>query len=220
MPEHNMNEYYRARAPEYEQIYYRDNPERRGELAAEAISLQRLVAGKTVLEFVCGTGYWTRVMSQRAQQITAVDLAPEMIAEAKEKSYGCPVTFDQADMFEFSVEADSFDIVALGFWLSHQPKQEFGRLFETLCAPLKKSGLIWMIDNNPPAESDGNDSPQVDRFGNNYKKRYLSSGKEFLIIKNYFNPADLKACLDPGFEIKSLKHNKYYWSVQLAPIRV
>ena len=32
----DIEEYYRARAPEYEQIYYRDNPVRRAEIDAEA----------------------------------------------------------------------------------------------------------------------------------------------------------------------------------------
>ena len=42
----NIEEYYRARAPEYEQIYYRDNPVRRGEIDAEAARLAELVVGE------------------------------------------------------------------------------------------------------------------------------------------------------------------------------
>jgi len=77
MPKNEGNEYYRARAPEYEQIYYRDDAQRRSELEAEAATLRKVTEGKNVLELACGTGYWTKIMSEVAISITAVDLAPQ-----------------------------------------------------------------------------------------------------------------------------------------------
>jgi len=215
MPGDNLEEYYRARAPEYEQIYYRDNPVRRAEIDAEADRLAELASGKTVLELACGTGYWTRVMSRTAARITASDIASEALVEAKKKQYGCDVTFAQADMFTESFGEGSFDLVALGFWFSHQPRQEYDRLFDVLTKPLKKNGLIWMIDNNPPAEGSAELSCEVDEFGNNYKRRYLSDGRPFVILKNYFSHNELSATLGLRFTIRSLVYRDYYWSVVL-----
>ena len=212
----NLEEYYRARAPEYEQIYYRDNPTRRAELDAEAKRLAVLASGKTVLELACGTGYWTRVMSQTAARITASDIAPEALVEARKKEYGCEVTFVQADMNAHSFGDSSFDLVALGFWFSHHPRQCFDRLFDILTRPLKKDGLIWMVDNNPPAEGSGEMSCHIDEFGNNYKHRFLSDGRSFVILKNYFLRNELEAILRSRFGIRSLVHNEYYWSAVLG----
>ena len=212
----SLEEYYRARAPEYEQIYYRDDPERQGELDAEAERLARLASGKVILELACGTGYWTRVMSQTARSITASDITPEAMIEAKKKEYRCPVDFVQANMFEHSFGGACFDLVALGFWFSHQPRQEYDRLYEIATRPLRKNGLIWMVDNNPPAEGSLETSHQVDSHGNNYKKRAVSDGRTFLVLKNYFSRAELEEIFSRRFEIRSLVHNRYYWSAVLA----
>jgi len=216
MQNDEMEQYYRARAPEYEQIYYRDMPDRRRELDEEALRLAELVDGKSVLELACGTGYWTQVMSRTAAAITASDLSAEMLNEARKKTYGIPVDFVHADMFQHDFSRSHFDILALGFWFSHQPRQELDRLFEVMTAPLKKNGLIWMVDNNPPAEGSTMETAGQDDFGNNYKKRFLDSGEQYTILKNYFSRADLEAVLTPHFPIKSLIHNKYYWSVVLG----
>lgn len=219
MQNREMEEYYRARAPEYEQIYYRDMPERRQELADEAARLADLVSGRSVLELACGTGYWTQVISRTAASVTASDLSSEMLDEARKKTYRIPVEFVQADMYKQAFPRDEFDIVALGFWFSHQPRQEFDVLFDILTAPLKPGGLIWMIDNNPPAEGPTLETAGQDDFGNNYKRRFLDSGEQYTIMKNYFTRNDLEQILQPRFSIKSLIHNKYYWSVGLAPRR-
>ena len=213
----SLEEYYRARAPEYEQIYYRDHPARQAELAAEAERLAHLAAGKTVLELACGTGYWTKVMSATATRIVASDIAPEAIVEAQKKTYGCEVEFVAADMFTHAFDDRAFDLVALGFWFSHHPRQEYSRLFDLLTRPLKPRGLIWMTDNNPPAEGTGEESHEIDEHGNNYKLRSLSNGRTFLILKNYFSRNDLEEILESRFEIRSLVHNPYYWSAVVTP---
>ena len=62
-------DYYRARAAEYEQIYYRDVPERRQEIADHFEFVEKLAAGKTVLELACGSGYWTQAAAKNAREV-------------------------------------------------------------------------------------------------------------------------------------------------------
>jgi ubiquinone/menaquinone biosynthesis C-methylase UbiE len=208
-------DYYRARAAEYEQIYYRKVPERRQEIADEIKRIEPLVAGKTVLELACGTGYWTQVMSQTARHITAIDLSGEMLAEAKRKRCACPVEFVEDDMFNYQYQPKAYDVVAVGFWLSHQPRQEYDKFFELVTKPLVDDGTIWMIDNNPPAEGANFETSGIDEFGNNYKRRTLEDGRQFIILKNYFERPQLIDIFSRSFALEDIVYKTYYWSVLL-----
>lgn len=213
---HNMGEYYNERAPEYEQIYYRDNKPRREEIDTEAERLKKLASGKTILEFACGTGYWTERLSQTATTITAFDLSEKMITQAKQKTYHCPVRFIQSDMYTLPVAGQTFDLVAVGFWFSHEPIQQYDRFFELISSYAVENGSIWMIDNNPPAEGDVHQSTGIDDFGNNYKKRFLDNGEEYVILKNYFTEEQLQQLFSTRFKINRLTYQRYYWAVELA----
>ncbi len=216
MVDWELTRYYKARAPEYEQIYYRDMPERRREIDDEAERLRRLTSGKTVLELACGTGYWTKVISESARMVVASDISGEMIAEAAKKEYTTRPHFVRADLLNPCFRENSFDCVVLGFWFSHHPRQDYGSLFDLVRLPLRDDGVVWMIDNNPPAEGPTIDSERVDEHGNSYKRRYLNSGEEYIIIKNYFQREQLEQILSAEFVIQSLVYKKYYWSVAMG----
>ncbi len=207
--------YYALRAPEYEQIYYRDIPVKRKELAEEAERLEKLVEGKSVLDLACGTGYWTAVICRTAQSVVASDISTEMLAEAGKKEYLCRPTFVRADLYRPPFEDGIFDVVSLGFWFSHEPKQNYSDFFRMLKPLVRPDGLIWMIDNNPPAEGPNYRSVGTDEHGNNYRQRFLDSGAEFAILKNYFTAQELKEIFSPEFHIESLIFNECYWSVVL-----
>ena len=156
-------------------------------------------------------------MSESAKSIDAVDLSAEMMAEAKKKSFRCPVTFTQSDMASYQAKSAAYDLVALGFWFSHQPRQEYESFFDLITKPLKPGGKIWMIDNNPPAEGPLSHHARVDSHGNNYKFRFLDNGEQYTILKNYFERTGLQNLFSRRFTIESLIHQRYYWSVVLSP---
>ena len=213
---HDTVNYYRARAAEYEQIYYREVPERRKELADEVVRLRELASGMNILELACGTGYWTQVMSETARRITGIDISSEMLVHAKKKPMSCPVDFVDADMFTHAWAPRSFDLIALGFWFSHQPRQEYDKLFDLLDLCLSENGLIWMIENNPPAEGAGQHSTGTDEFGNNYKQRFLDNGERYVILKNYFSENELLSLFSLRYQVRRIVYGTYYWSVQLV----
>ena len=62
--------YYRKRAKEYEQIYYRADPIRQEEQLRIISTIQTILKGRDVLEIACGTGFWTQFLSDTAKQIT------------------------------------------------------------------------------------------------------------------------------------------------------
>ena len=68
-----MEEYYRRRAEEFEAVYDRADPARRAEIKLLSQAAQEALRGRRVLEVACGTGYWTRLVSRTAREITATD---------------------------------------------------------------------------------------------------------------------------------------------------
>jgi len=216
MTDRETEEYYRKRAETYEEIYYRDQPDRRKEIDDEVIRVRELARDKSILELACGTGYWTKVMSETAREITSSDVSDEMLSIAKRKPAVAPVTFVQADMFNHVWPEVNFQVVAVGFWFSHQPRQEYDRFFDLISRPLVKDGSIWLIDNNPPAEGAGHELVRIDEFGNAYKRRYLKDGISYTILKNYFSETELRELFSPRFAIKRLTYGVYYWSMELG----
>jgi 2-polyprenyl-3-methyl-5-hydroxy-6-metoxy-1,4-benzoquinol methylase len=124
-------DYYRARAAEYDQWFFRTGRYDRGEehragwereiAQIEAALTDVLPAGGRILELACGTGLWTRHLTQRGADVVAVDAAPEVLAINKNRLQGQSVEYVQADLFSWTPPRAQFDLVFFGFWLSHVP---------------------------------------------------------------------------------------------------
>src|SRR5688572_12701321 len=56
--------------------------------------------GSRMLEVACGTGYWTTRLSLSVSHIDAIDGDTSALRLARQKTYGCPVTFIHHDAFE------------------------------------------------------------------------------------------------------------------------
>src|SRR6186997_1836630 len=96
-PERLMEDYYAARASEYDAIYRK--PERQADLRAIEQWLPPRLAGARVLEIACGTGYWTQFIAPVARHVTALDAAPETLAIAKARVPGSNVEFVVGDAY-------------------------------------------------------------------------------------------------------------------------
>ena len=220
MGDEQTRRYYRRRAPEYEQIYYRDNPPRRKEIDDEAAFLRGLADGREVLDLGCGTGYWTQILAERAALVAAADIAPEIIAQAGRKEYRRPPHFLIADLEHPPFAEGAFDLVVLAFWLSHQPRETFPTFFPMLGRLVRRGGRLWMIDNNPPAEGRSLPAAGVDAHGNNFRRRFLDNGEPFVILKNYFQRDELVSLCAPYGRVDRLVYGTYYWSILLSDMNL
>ena len=76
------------------------------------------------LEIGCGLGAFTRLLADRAEQVTAIDLSPAMIAIAKESSSDIDnVQFLLGDFLELDLLSESYDCVVSIATLHHLPQQ-------------------------------------------------------------------------------------------------
>ena len=85
----SMPAYYGRRAPNYEEMWRRNDPVRQREQAAIAEVIRVHLQARRVLEVACGTGYWTQFATEVAACVCGLDASPEMLALARRR--GLPV---------------------------------------------------------------------------------------------------------------------------------
>ena len=100
----------------------------------------------SVLELACGPGVWTGQLLRHATDVTAVDASPEMLAIAAARVGGERVRFIQADLFTWTPDR-RYDMVFIGFWLSHVPLGRFASFWSLMADCLKEDGRVFFADD-------------------------------------------------------------------------
>jgi ubiquinone/menaquinone biosynthesis C-methylase UbiE len=122
-------DYYRDRAPEYDEWFFRQGRYDRGEahrrqwfteIAEVESALFATKPSGNILELACGTGLWTQHLAPLATHLTAVDAAPEVISLNQHRVNSASVEYIVADLLNWT-PTQTFDMVFFGFWLSHVP---------------------------------------------------------------------------------------------------
>lgn len=186
----DMEEYYKKRAKEYEQIYYRNEPVRQKEQNVLANAIKTALNGRNVLEIACGTGYWTMFLSETAKSIIATDIVSEVLDIAKRKHYPNHVYFQKEDAYNLSFEDKSFDGGMAILWFSHIPKDKIDSFLNEFHRVLQKGSRIFIADNVYLPDVGGT---LITKHGDKdtYKIRRLGDGNENTVLKNYYSPKEL-----------------------------
>ena len=182
--------YYAARAPEYDDWWYRRGryelePDALGrwwEDVAEAdAALAAFGPRGSVLELAAGTGIWTRKLVRLAERVVAVDANPETLALNTDEAEHVA-----ADVFKWQ-PPERFDLCFFSFWLSHVPDERLDDFWTLVRAALKPGGRIFLVDNNVKGDPVHRGRERVD---DGVERRRLNDGREFDIVKHYRTPAD------------------------------
>jgi 2-polyprenyl-3-methyl-5-hydroxy-6-metoxy-1,4-benzoquinol methylase len=191
--------YYRARAAEYDEWILRTGRYDRGvnhriawqaELAAVGESLREQIVGEDVLELACGTGLWTQQLARLNRRVMAVDASPEAIAINRARTHSDHVHYIVADLFSGIPVSAQFDAVFFGFWLSHVPADRFDAFWAMVRASLRPNGRVFWIDSLLDPSSTAHDHGPLDHSG--VARRRLNDGREFRVVKMFYEPADLE----------------------------
>ncbi|WP_373432330.1 class I SAM-dependent methyltransferase [Streptomyces afghaniensis] len=110
--------------------------------------LDELPVSGDVLEMACGTGQWTRLLLDRARNLTALDAAPEMLRIARVRMRGTTTRFIKADIFTWEPDRQ-YDTVFFAFWLSHVPPVEMEVFWDLLRRALAPGGCVVFLDDSP-----------------------------------------------------------------------
>lgn len=117
----------------------------------EAQALRSVLKERTFsacLEIGCGTGKNTLWLKDKAAEITAVDLSPEMLAKARGKISADHVKFVQADITQrWNFGIAYFDLVGFSLVLEHI--ENLGDIFAEASAALKPGGYVYVGELHP-----------------------------------------------------------------------
>lgn len=213
----SLIEYYRRRAPEYESVYGRFDPEIENENQVTAEILKQYLKGRRVLEVACGTGYWIHFLSYTAKEIKATDINKEVIDLAKQKKFNCSVSFQIMDAYNLAFEDKKFNAGLANFWFSHIPKKRINQFIKEFHRVLQPGSRVFITDNHN-FQLSGYLGKLVTKKGdeNTYKLRQLRDGSEHLVLKNYYTINELVKIFSnhvKGFSKSNVQSSKYFWRV-------
>jgi 2-polyprenyl-3-methyl-5-hydroxy-6-metoxy-1,4-benzoquinol methylase len=192
-------DYYRERAGEYEDWWFRRGRYNHGAdanaawfaQAAEVLAdLDRFEPAGQVLELACGTGLWTGRLAAHATKVTAVDASPEALEIARGKVAATNVDFLQADVFAWEPE-QSYDVCFFSFWLSHVPKERSQSFWEKVERALAPDGRVYLIDSARSTRASARDHALQDP-DEEVMLRRLADGREYHIVKHWFHADALR----------------------------
>jgi SAM-dependent methyltransferase len=220
--------YYRARAGEYDEWFLRKGRHDRGpewnrrwfsEIEEVRRELDRFRPTGPVLELACGTGLWTVELARHVASVTAVDASPKVleINRARLRAAGreVRVRYVGADLFDWCPD-DAYDAVFFGFWLSHVPPGRFVAFWDLVRSALRPGGSAFFVDSLGAETPDEKGRRARDPEGHTTQRR-LNDGREFKIVKIFYNPAALERRLaDLGwrFSVRTTQNHLLYGFVE------
>jgi len=214
-------DYYRARAGEYDEWWFRTgrydrgpefNARWRAEVASVEAALDTWLTARrpqTLLELACGTGLFTRRLAPRVPHITAIDASPEVLAINRSRVATANVDYVEADVFSWRTAA-RYDAVFFSFWLSHVPEERFAAFWDNVADALAPGGTAYLIDSAFDPTSTAKDHVLPERDAGIVTRR-LNNGREFRIVKLFWEPQALAARLSAVGWSATLAHTPSYF---------
>ena len=99
---------------------------------------------ESALDVGCGTGAFSRLLAARFDRVLALDLSPNMIRVARERSAATSnIDFEVADVMTRTLAPGSFDCIASLATLHHLPLEPVVR---RLRAALRPGGVLMALD--------------------------------------------------------------------------
>ncbi len=192
-------DYYRARAPEYDDWFYRRGQHDHGpelnrawhiEVAELRDALDAAQPSGRVLELAGGTGLWTERLAPHASEMLCVDVSPEVIELNRRRVGASHVRYVNANLFSWQ-PTERYDFVFFGFWLSHVPTAWFIPFWAMVARCLTPDGRVFFVDSRYHPASRAVDHVTGDPSATRTRRR-LQNGREFDIVKIFYPPDDLE----------------------------
>jgi SAM-dependent methyltransferase len=176
-----------------------------------SIHLGNVLAGHTVLELGCGTGFWTEVAAESAKSVLAVDINPTLVDLARERPMAeNKVSFRVADALDLPPDIGSFSAVLVSFLWSHLTRAEQERLLATLKLRLGKDVLLVLLDD-AHVEGFSETIARTDADGITYQILSTPDGERMELPKSYQSDSALRKRLGNVSKEIKIERIEFFW---------
>lgn len=176
-PVRSTRDQYKSIANGYKQMAEQASPLQR---LAEIYPFRQLAGdlrGKSVLDFACGSGRYTRMVKEwGASHVMGVDLSPEMIAlaRASERRHPQGIEYIEADGFTYR-PSEQFDVVTAAFFFNYaRSADELSQMLASVLGALKPGGRLLALNHRFSQQPSS--FPRMRRYG--MSKRLLGPEAE------------------------------------------
>ena len=196
----SMLAYYEARAPEYDDWYLRRGRYARGPIHDAAWDAELDAAGRwldalpirgEIVELAAGTGWWSPLLASKGE-LSLYDAVPATLDRARGRLVAHQLRAHLHVRDAWAEPDRAVDAVFTGFWLSHVPRGRLDDFLAIVRRWLNPGGRFAFIDSLLDPQSSAADHPAP---AEDSSVRRLDDGREFTIVKVYYEPADLEAAL-------------------------
>jgi demethylmenaquinone methyltransferase/2-methoxy-6-polyprenyl-1,4-benzoquinol methylase len=195
-----MLAYYEARAPEYDDWYLRRGRYERGPVHDAAWNAELDMAGRwldalpiqgEIVELAAGTGWWSPLLASKGE-LSLYDGAQAPLDRARERLVAHRLRAHLHVRDAWAAPDRAVDAVFTGFWLSHVPRERLDAFLAIVRRWLKPGGTFAFIDSLADPQSSATDHPTP---ADDHAVRRLDDGREFTVVKVYYDPAELEAAM-------------------------
>lgn len=199
--------YYRARAAEYDATSTPEGDPHAASAERTRDALRAFGARGRVIEIAAGTGQWTSILAETADELVVTDTSPEMLALNADRVGDPSLTYRVADALELPATSD-FDVVFFGFFLSHVPRSRLAAFWGVVDGLLRPGGHAFFVDEG---DHGAWEEEWVDREAG-IVLRPLRDGTVHRAVKVLWQPAALaRALADLGWTATVTDDRPFYW---------
>ena len=172
--------------------------------------------GADVLELAPGTGIWTTELLSHGASVTAVDAAPEMLAELRGRIDDSRLTALEADLFTWQAPR-RFDAVVACFFMSHVPDERFAAFLSLVATALRDGGSFFLLDGLREPTSTAADHVLPEERRQTMWRR-LDDGRRYQIVKRFRDDDELvEGCRAAGLR-GDVRRTPTYFQVALGTL--
>jgi demethylmenaquinone methyltransferase/2-methoxy-6-polyprenyl-1,4-benzoquinol methylase len=156
------------------------------DLDAATLWLDDLPISGEIVELAAGTGWWSPLLAQKGE-LSLYDVSDEVLVRARDRllAHGLRAHIHIRDAW---AEPDrQVDVVFCGAWLSHVRRKRLPDFLAIVHRWLKPGGLFAFVDEAG--------QPDLEQTVDEQQPRRLNDGREFQIIKVFYESEELQAAL-------------------------